>query len=298
MVSAIDFRGFGDHCTSVAKSWGADVQTARGGASGFEAGVYTWGGGKPIEFCAPAAIPKHALAYGLKDFRSVKWSDGRRIAERVVRKGEVLFFAAGTKPAAVNWPGACLHILIPPSALSAVERQADHPLAEGALERFELVDPAFEPLALLLARELQDLEPRSRLFIDSLEAAFAAALFRSLGGRRPAPFRGGLTNRALGRVLSYLEAELPNEVRLGDLARVAGLSPAHFATAFRRSTGLPPHRWLMKRRIERAQEMLRGTDRSITEVACSCGFASSAHFATAFKNSLGVTPSRWRRESP
>lgn len=297
MVSTIDFRGFGDHCTSVAKSWGAEVGPECGRSIGFEAGVYSWGGGKPAEFHAPSAIPKHALAYGLKDFRSVKWSDGRRIAERVVRKGEVLLFAAGTRPAAVNWPGACLHVLVPPSALSAVERQADRPLAEGALERFELADPAFEPLALLLVRELQGPEPRSRLFIDSLEAAFAAALFRSLGSR-PTRFRGGLANRPLGRVLGYLEAELANEVRLGDLARVAGLSPAHFATAFRRSTGLPPHRWLMKRRIERAQEMLLGTDRPITEIAHSCGFASSAHFATAFRNSLGVTPSRWRREAP
>lgn len=297
MSSAINFRGFGDHCTSLAKSWGAEVGPEGGRATGFEGGVYSWGGSKPAEFCAPSAIPKHALAYGMKDFRSVKWSDGRRIAERVVRKGEVLLFAAGTKPAAVNWPGACLHVLIPPSALSTVERQADHPLAEGALERFEVADAAFEPLAVLLIRELQGLEPRSRLFIESLEAAFAAALFRSLGSR-PARFQGGLTNRALGRVVGYLEAELPNEVRLGDLARVAGLSRTHFATAFRRSTGLPPHRWLMKRRIERAQEMLLGTDRPITEIAHSCGFASSAHFAAAFRNSLGVTPSRWRREAP
>ncbi len=296
MSASVRFRGFGDHCTSLAEAWGAAIDVAGGNSTGFECGLYTWGGDRPTEFKSQIPIPKHALAFGLKDFRSVKRSDGCFVADRVFRKGEVLFFAAGTRPEAVSWPGACLHVLIPPSALTAAEAADGRKLDEAALERFEVADPAFEPLVLLLTRELSAREPRSKLLIDSLETAFAAALLRSLG-RRPVRFRGGLTAKTLARVLDYIDAEISNEIRLADLAQVAALSQSHFATAFRQSTGYSPHRWLMKRRIERAAEMLRETNLSVTEVASICGFASSAHFADSFRSNMGASPSRWRRDA-
>lgn len=295
MSAAISFHGFGDQCTSIAEAWGAAVEATGSNSTGFEAGVYIWGGEGPTEFKSQVPIPKHALAFGLKDFRSVKRLNGHLVADRVFRKGEALFFAAGTQPEAVSWPGACLHVLVPTSALMAAEVADGRTLPEGALERFEVMDPAFELLTVLLTRELRDREPRSKLLIDSLEAAFAAALLRSLG-RRPVRFKGGLAAKVLARVLDYIDAELSKEIRLADLARIAALSQTHFATAFRQSTGYSPHRWLMKRRIERAAEMLRETNLSVTEVASICGFASSAHFATSFRSYLGASPSRWRRD--
>jgi AraC family transcriptional regulator len=290
----VNFRGFGNQCTCAAQAWGAAIETTGSSATGFEAGVYNWTGEKPMEFGTQEPIPKHALAFGLKDFRSVKRLGGRLVADRVFRRGEALFFAAGTQPEAISWPGASLHVLVPPSALTAAEAADGRKLDEAAFERFEVADPAFEPLILLLTRELSAREPRSRLLIDSLEAAFAAALLRSLGAR-PVRRRGGLAGKALARVLDYIDARLPQEIRLGDLAQVAALSPTHFATAFRQSTGYSPHRWVMKRRTERAAELLRGTSFSVTEIASVCGFASSAHFATSFRNSMGTSPSRWRR---
>ncbi len=105
----------------------------------------------------------------------------------------------------------------------------------------------------------------------------------------------GLAPWRLRRATEWLEAHLADEARLSDLAAAVGLSERHLCTAFRASTGRPPHRWLQERRVERAKELLEVTPaRSVTEVALACGFTSSAHFATVFRKATGQTPSAWR----
>jgi AraC family transcriptional regulator len=97
------------------------------------------------------------------------------------------------------------------------------------------------------------------------------------------------------RAMQYLDAHLARDVGMAELAAEFGLSPGHLAAAFRRQTGLPPHRWLMRRRLERARDLLVGSCRSVTEIAHACGFASSQHLATLFKRQTGQTPSEHRR---
>ena len=93
-----------------------------------------------------------------------------------------------------------------------------------------------------------------------------------------------------------MEAHADAEIGLAQLATVAGLSPSHFSRAFSASTGEPPHRYLMRRRVERAQELLGDTSMSITEIAHASGFSSSQHMATVFQRMASVTPSQYRRE--
>jgi AraC family transcriptional regulator len=96
--------------------------------------------------------------------------------------------------------------------------------------------------------------------------------------------------------MEYLDAHLADDVGLATLAAEVGLSAGHLAAAFRRETGLPPHRWLMRRRLERARDLLEDPRRSVTEIAHACGFASSQHLATLFKRQIGKTPSEHRRD--
>jgi AraC-like DNA-binding protein len=79
-----------------------------------------------------------------------------------------------------------------------------------------------------------------------------------------------------------------------DLAAIAGLSRMHFASQFRAATGLRPHEFLLRRRISRAEELLRDTSTSIVEIALTVGFQTQAHFSAAFKRFVGCTPHRWR----
>ena len=97
------------------------------------------------------------------------------------------------------------------------------------------------------------------------------------------------------RSIEEIEARLHEDLGLIELAAAVGLSPSHYAMLFRAATGLPPHRWLVKRRIERACEMLHDPRTSITDIAFTLGFPSSQHFATMFGKHMGATPSEWRR---
>lgn len=107
---------------------------------------------------------------------------------------------------------------------------------------------------------------------------------------------GGLAPWQVRRVVEYLEAHLADDIQLASPAELVGLSPSHFCTAFRLGIAEPPHRYLLRRRIERAQELLADPRLSVTDVALAVGFSSSSHFATAFRQHAGMPPRAYRRE--
>ena len=89
---------------------------------------------------------------------------------------------------------------------------------------------------------------------------------------------------------------LAEDFQVTELASCCGLSRSHFSKAFKTSMGLPPHRWLMRRRIAQAQAMLARPDESIAEIAISCGFADQSHLTRVFHALVGVSPAAWRRQ--
>ena len=98
----------------------------------------------------------------------------------------------------------------------------------------------------------------------------------------------------LKRVEQYIDENLGGKVTLENLAAVAGLSRMHFAAQFRAAVGMRPHEYLLKRRIERAQELLRQANASLVDIALTVGFQTQAHFTTVFKRFAGDTPYQWR----
>ena len=78
------------------------------------------------------------------------------------------------------------------------------------------------------------------------------------------------------------------------LAQRAGLTPSHFCRVFKKSTGTTPHQYVMKARLDRAQELLGASDMSIAAIADRLGFTSQSHFTRAFRQYAGQTPSGWR----
>jgi AraC family transcriptional regulator len=109
------------------------------------------------------------------------------------------------------------------------------------------------------------------------------------------PSRGGLTPARLRRVLEHVRTELVGDTSLHRLAELAGLSPCHFALVFRQSTGLPPHRYVLQQRVERAKALLANPQLSLAEVGYAVGFASQAHFTTVFRKLVGATPATYRK---
>jgi AraC family transcriptional regulator len=114
-------------------------------------------------------------------------------------------------------------------------------------------------------------------------------------GEAPRGPRGGLCGRKLGAVLEYIHRNLNSALTLRELAAVAHLSPYHFARLFKVSTGLPPRRYVIARRVDRAKRLLRGgDDLSLAQVAARSGFWDQGHFTRHFKRLVGVTPKQFR----
>ena len=116
------------------------------------------------------------------------------------------------------------------------------------------------------------------------------------GGRAPAlTARKGLAAWQLELASRRLVSDLSADFPVAQLARLCGLSRSYFARAFKASTGLPPHRWLMHFRIERAKEMLERNEDSISAIAVSCGFSDQSHLTRVFHAIVGASPAAWRR---
>jgi AraC family transcriptional regulator len=109
------------------------------------------------------------------------------------------------------------------------------------------------------------------------------------------PFRGGLPAWQQKRVMEFIEQHLAEEISLTALAAVAELSVYHFARAFTQSFGVPPHRYHMARRMDRARRLLRTPALSVTQIGIQVGFRESSSFTKAFRRVTGLTPTEYRR---
>jgi AraC family transcriptional regulator len=158
-------------------------------------------------------------------------------------------------------------------------------------------DHAISEILNLLFGEIELGGVSTRLYIDSLAHALTVR-FLFLGERTPGQVRGPatLTRRKLSRVQELIESRLDADLTLQDLATAVGYSRSYFLRAFRATTGVTPHRYLLNRRIERARRSLGETDMSIAQIAYCCGFSSQAHLTVAFRKVCGLTPGEYRRE--
>jgi AraC-like DNA-binding protein len=104
--------------------------------------------------------------------------------------------------------------------------------------------------------------------------------------------------RHLLRARDLIDARYREPLDVGAMARVARLSPAHFSREFRRAFGEPPHRYLMTRRMERAADLLRATDRGVAEICFLVGLRSVGSFTTSFRRAFNLTPTEFRAAHP
>jgi AraC family transcriptional regulator len=138
------------------------------------------------------------------------------------------------------------------------------------------------------------------LLVESLANVLAVHLIRHITGprRELASADGVLPSHKLRRVIEYIMENLEGSPTLEQMAAVVHLSPYHFARQFKAATGLPPHQYVITRRVERAQHLLRTDGRlGLAEVALRSGFASQGHFCLHFKRIAGVTPRRFRENA-
>ena len=108
-------------------------------------------------------------------------------------------------------------------------------------------------------------------------------------------FGAELSDRRLARTLEFMAANYANTLTIGQLAKVAGISPFHFCRLFKAKLGISPHRYQVKLRIQHAAYLLKTTDFSLTEIAMACGYSHAGHFAAMFERVMRQKPASFRR---
>ncbi|HXS89734.1 MAG TPA: helix-turn-helix domain-containing protein [Steroidobacteraceae bacterium] len=194
--------------------------------------------------------------------------------------------------------GTALIMCVPDELLSAVAAQLDrNPGDIEIADRFQMRDPVIEHIGWTLKADIDSNLTGGRLLRDSLGVALAARLLqRHYRGSLPMrEIRGGLSHTKLERVIAHIEDNLSSKLSLPGIAEIAGISVSHLKTLFRNSTGVPVYEYVLRRRVERAQLLLRNQRFSIAEVAVATGFAHQSHLARHMHRILGYTPSSLRR---
>ena len=187
---------------------------------------------------------------------------------------------------------AYVRLSIDPLRLDRLVNATDATRAVALHRSFGIGGPQVHHLICALVAEASSHTESGLAFVETITAALGLQLVRHAGEttRAPAPCRGGLAPGIRRRVLERMDAHPSARVSIDELAREAGLSPAHFARAFKHSVGRAPHQHLMLLRLERARRLLEGPAPVLSAIALDAGFADQAHFTRAFKRQFGATP--------
>ncbi|RKH59609.1 helix-turn-helix domain-containing protein [Corallococcus llansteffanensis] len=239
---------------------------------------------------------RHVLCLHLGEPVPVSYRAGRHERQGVRLHGQ---FCVVPARSSTRWtltkPARSLLLRLTPSLLlDAAEAMG---LGSGGAElapSIHIRDAQVERIGWMMQSEEHDAYPGGRLFADSLASALAARLLALQSRRGASTSKPGRALPAwrLRHVLEYIEAHLDEDLTLAELAKVAGFSLSHFKPLFRHATGMPVHRFVLGRRVERARLRLLEGGRSMTDIALEAGFSHPSHMARVMRRVLGVSPSQ------
>ena len=230
------------------------------------------------------------------------WERGRCVIKTDVRAGATYLYDLKRDPRyVIDKPFHSLFFYLPRSALADIAKQTGAPrIGELAYQPgIGHDDAVVRHLGASLVEALHRQDEANQLFIDHAMLALTAHVAQTYGGlRRSAELaRGGLAPWQAKRACERLESDLGGRLSLQQVAAEFDLSVSHFSRAFRISTGLPPHQWLLHQRVKAAKQLMTVRDLPLSEIAMSAGFANQSHFTRVFSAVVGVSPGAWRRET-
>jgi len=248
-----------------------------------------------------AVPPEESFAFHVPlsvPFFSDLWTAGRRREVPNLRLGDAQLVDLGDNPVvSLDIPFDSLRFYIPQVALDEMANEAGIRRVKGLYApNFGARDLVLFGLAQALAGAMEHPGDGTAMFSDCIALAFFAHIMRAYGGasvERSA--RGGLAAWQLRRAREFINANLTGDPSISQVANECGLSSSYFARAFKEATGVPPHRWLTKQRVERAKELLQDPRLELADIAQACGFVDQSHFTRVFSRSEGYSPGRWRR---
>jgi AraC family transcriptional regulator len=268
-----------------------------------------WQGMQAVRYCRTPTggelslppVPLHSICLHLRSPEKLSLRIEELKLDRPLPKGSIHVVPAGS-PAPVRWQGSrdLVLIYLEPSIVERV-----------ATELFELDSrrTVVPPLYSLNAPELRSAISAvyaelnaaggagEQLLVESLASILSVHLIRHIAGppRLPVLADSVLARRKLHSVIEYIMENLEGSPTLGQMAAVVHLSPYHFARLFKAATGLAPHQYVIARRVERAQHLLRKNgELQLAEVALRAGFSDQSKFSFHFKRLIGITPRQFQ----
>lgn len=225
-----------------------------------------------------------------------------------IREGDWFLTPAGGEPYVLHWkslssdPLETLHLhlsadLFARTVQQIIDRDPTHIMIQ---ERVGVRDPLLTQLGLSLQQELQHpaTAAMGKLYADTTAQMLAAHLLRHYTTTNvPIPeYSRKLSSRQMQRLTTFILDHLNQNLSLEMLARQTGFSPYHFARLFRQTTGESPHQFVLRKRLEVAERLLKETDLPLALVASEVGLPNQSHFTQAFKRRVGTTPLVYRQE--
>jgi AraC family transcriptional regulator len=241
--------------------------------------------------------PTHFIQLQLRGPAMYEWSAGGRMQTATAVPGTIFILPRGSFDR-VQWtsPTDRIALSLHPQLLTHVLEETSHLEDVEIRPNFGLKDRHIESLLLALRSDLEDGSPAGPLYGESIAIALAVYLQKRYGVLAPktTQYCGGMPGIRLNRVLEYIRANIGEDLRLSALAQTAGMSAHYFGELFKQSTGVSPHQYVLRARIERAKEHLRDSRVSVVEASAITGFVDQSYFTKAFRRVVGVTPTEFR----
>ena len=241
--------------------------------------------------------PTHFLNLFTSGRVRAQWTMDGRTRSADHGAGTLYLLPAGSRDLA-SWSGPSSRIILvmEPRFLAGTLDETAHMGDVELRPNWNFQDRHIVGILRALHADLEDGSPAGPLYGQSLSVALAHYLIRRFAVQT-APhrdYRNGMPAVRLNRVLDFMRQNCGQETRLWELASLAGMSPHYFCELFKKSTGVSPHQYLLRCRMDRAKEFLRSPQFTVRQIAEATGFADQSHFTKVFRRLVGLTPEQLR----
>lgn len=243
-----------------------------------------------------AVTPSHAIILCLGDFQGSFYIDGQWHQQEYCQ-GDLAIVGAGElfPRFRTDREVPLLELFLAPDALLQALGEPDRSQIK-LRSQLRLRDPLVQQMALALKTELETAAADSKLYADSMATALGAHLVSRYGTKQSVvkEYKGGLTPSQLRTVIEYIQAHLDGELSLNTLASLIHLSSHYFASLFKQSMGVSPHKYITQCRLSAAKQLLRSEEIPIVFICQAVGFKNQSHFTRIFRQQFKITPKAYR----